>query len=155
MMSVLYYFFLHIEYSVIRLLQIHKFWLQNPLHVFVIYDTCALFTTISSLTENNYNYFPFYDWFDCKCPFFNYIVRFRLNFHWHGFSILLLSFSGVRRLVIVEAGSKRVQGIISLSDIFRFLLAWPRNTNNTPPAGRGGGDIVDLYKCKWSWIPTN
>ncbi|KVH89879.1 Cystathionine beta-synthase, core [Cynara cardunculus var. scolymus] len=29
---------------------------------------------------------------------------------------------GVRRLVIVEAGSKRVEGIISLSDIFRFLL---------------------------------
>ncbi|GLT94919.1 hypothetical protein SLE2022_126300 [Rubroshorea leprosula] len=29
---------------------------------------------------------------------------------------------GVRRLVIVEAGSKRVQGIISLSDVFRFLL---------------------------------
>lgn len=31
-------------------------------------------------------------------------------------------FSGVRRLVIVEAGSNRVEGIISLSDIFRFLL---------------------------------
>ncbi|XP_038718172.1 sucrose nonfermenting 4-like protein isoform X2 [Tripterygium wilfordii] len=30
---------------------------------------------------------------------------------------------GVRRLVIVEAGSKRVQGIISLSDVFWFLLA--------------------------------
>ena len=30
--------------------------------------------------------------------------------------------SGVRRLVIVEAGSKRVEGIISLSDIFKFLL---------------------------------
>ncbi|XP_038705004.1 sucrose nonfermenting 4-like protein [Tripterygium wilfordii] len=30
---------------------------------------------------------------------------------------------GVRRLVIVEAGSKRVQGIISLGDVFRFLLA--------------------------------
>lgn len=29
---------------------------------------------------------------------------------------------GVRRVVIVEAGSKRVEGIISLSDIFRFLL---------------------------------
>ncbi|XP_058077493.1 sucrose nonfermenting 4-like protein isoform X2 [Magnolia sinica] len=29
---------------------------------------------------------------------------------------------GVRRLVIVEAGSKRVEGIISLGDIFRFLL---------------------------------
>ncbi|GKU85486.1 hypothetical protein SLEP1_g159 [Rubroshorea leprosula] len=29
---------------------------------------------------------------------------------------------GVRRLVIVEAGSKRIEGIISLSDIFRFLL---------------------------------
>ncbi|KAL5782317.1 hypothetical protein ACOSP7_007346 [Xanthoceras sorbifolium] len=29
---------------------------------------------------------------------------------------------GVRRLVIVEAGSKRVEGIVSLSDIFRFLL---------------------------------
>lgn len=30
--------------------------------------------------------------------------------------------SGIRRLVIVEAGSKRVEGIISLSDVFRFLL---------------------------------
>ncbi|KAL5975333.1 AMP-activated serine/threonine-protein kinase regulatory subunit [Asimina triloba] len=30
---------------------------------------------------------------------------------------------GVRRLVIVEAGSKRVEGIISLSDIFKFLLS--------------------------------
>ncbi|XP_042472008.1 sucrose nonfermenting 4-like protein isoform X1 [Zingiber officinale] len=29
---------------------------------------------------------------------------------------------GVRRVVIVEAGSKRVEGIISLSDVFRFLL---------------------------------
>ncbi|KAJ9131440.1 hypothetical protein P3X46_035098 [Hevea brasiliensis] len=29
---------------------------------------------------------------------------------------------GVRRLLIVEAGSKRVEGIISLSDVFRFLL---------------------------------
>ncbi|RVX18870.1 Sucrose nonfermenting 4-like protein [Vitis vinifera] len=28
----------------------------------------------------------------------------------------------VRRLVIVEAGSKRVEGVISLSDVFRFLL---------------------------------
>ncbi|XP_057539192.1 sucrose nonfermenting 4-like protein isoform X1 [Amaranthus tricolor] len=33
-----------------------------------------------------------------------------------------LSNPGVRRLVIVEAGSKRVQGIITLSDVFRFLL---------------------------------
>lgn len=31
-------------------------------------------------------------------------------------------YSGVRRLVVVEAGSKRVEGIISLSDVFRFLL---------------------------------
>ncbi|XP_011023639.1 PREDICTED: sucrose nonfermenting 4-like protein [Populus euphratica] len=29
---------------------------------------------------------------------------------------------GVRRLLIVEAGSKRVEGIISLSDVFKFLL---------------------------------
>uniref|UniRef100_A0A2P2L4H1 Kinase family protein n=1 Tax=Rhizophora mucronata TaxID=61149 RepID=A0A2P2L4H1_RHIMU len=29
---------------------------------------------------------------------------------------------GVRRILIVEAGSKRVEGIISLSDVFRFLL---------------------------------
>ncbi|XWS58181.1 hypothetical protein CRYUN_Cryun08bG0012800 [Craigia yunnanensis] len=29
---------------------------------------------------------------------------------------------GARRLVIVEAGSKRVEGIISLSDVFKFLL---------------------------------
>lgn len=33
-------------------------------------------------------------------------------------------YSGVRRLVVVEAGSKRVEGVISLSDIFRFLLGW-------------------------------
>ncbi|XP_022844693.1 sucrose nonfermenting 4-like protein isoform X2 [Olea europaea var. sylvestris] len=33
-----------------------------------------------------------------------------------------LSKPGVRRLIIVEAGSKRVEGIVSLSDIFRFLL---------------------------------
>lgn len=31
--------------------------------------------------------------------------------------------SGVRRVFIVEAGSKRVEGIISLSDIFKFLLS--------------------------------
>ncbi|XP_071730436.1 sucrose nonfermenting 4-like protein [Rutidosis leptorrhynchoides] len=30
---------------------------------------------------------------------------------------------GVRRVVIVEAGSKRVEGIISLGDVFRFLLS--------------------------------
>ncbi|KDP40000.1 hypothetical protein JCGZ_01998 [Jatropha curcas] len=29
---------------------------------------------------------------------------------------------GVRRLIIVEAGSKRVEGIVTLSDIFKFLL---------------------------------
>ncbi|URD87902.1 CBS domain containing membrane protein [Musa troglodytarum] len=29
---------------------------------------------------------------------------------------------GVRRVIIVEAGSKRVEGIISLSDVIRFLL---------------------------------
>ncbi|XWS14056.1 hypothetical protein CRYUN_Cryun36dG0090700 [Craigia yunnanensis] len=29
---------------------------------------------------------------------------------------------GVRRLIIVEAGSNRVEGIVSLTDIFRFLL---------------------------------
>ncbi|KAK6913792.1 CBS domain, partial [Dillenia turbinata] len=34
-----------------------------------------------------------------------------------------LSIPGVRQLVIVEAGSKRVEGIISLSDIFKFLLS--------------------------------
>ncbi|XP_024026913.1 sucrose nonfermenting 4-like protein isoform X2 [Morus notabilis] len=33
-----------------------------------------------------------------------------------------LSNPRVRRLVIVEAGSKRVEGIVSLSDVFRFLL---------------------------------
>ncbi|KAK4427656.1 Sucrose nonfermenting 4-like protein [Sesamum alatum] len=33
-----------------------------------------------------------------------------------------LSNPGVRRVVIVEAGSKRVEGIISLSDVFSFLL---------------------------------
>lgn len=30
--------------------------------------------------------------------------------------------SGVRRLIIVEAGSNRVEGIVTLSDIFKFLL---------------------------------
>ncbi|KAF3795759.1 Sucrose nonfermenting 4-like protein [Nymphaea thermarum] len=29
---------------------------------------------------------------------------------------------GVRRIVIVEAGSKRIEGIVSLSDVFKFLL---------------------------------
>ncbi|XP_052190152.1 sucrose nonfermenting 4-like protein [Diospyros lotus] len=33
-----------------------------------------------------------------------------------------LSNPGVRRLIIVEAGTKRVEGIITLNDIFRFLL---------------------------------
>ncbi|KAL7239463.1 hypothetical protein ACSBR2_005378 [Camellia fascicularis] len=33
-----------------------------------------------------------------------------------------LAIPGVRRLVIVEAGSKRVEGIVSLSDVFQFLL---------------------------------
>lgn len=33
-----------------------------------------------------------------------------------------LSKPGVRRLIVVEAGSKRVEGIVALSDIFRFLL---------------------------------
>ncbi|CAI0460032.1 unnamed protein product [Linum tenue] len=33
-----------------------------------------------------------------------------------------LASPGIRRLLIVEAGSKRVEGIISLSDVFRFLL---------------------------------
>ncbi|XP_020240983.1 sucrose nonfermenting 4-like protein [Asparagus officinalis] len=32
---------------------------------------------------------------------------------------------GVRRVIIVEAGSKRVEGIVSLSDVFRFLLGLP------------------------------
>ncbi|PNX80258.1 sucrose nonfermenting 4-like protein, partial [Trifolium pratense] len=30
---------------------------------------------------------------------------------------------GVRRIVIVEAGSKRLEGIVSLSDIFKFFLS--------------------------------
>ncbi|KAL0916378.1 hypothetical protein M5K25_013883 [Dendrobium thyrsiflorum] len=34
-----------------------------------------------------------------------------------------LSSPGARRVIIVEAGSKRVQGIISLTDLFKFLLA--------------------------------
>ncbi|GFQ03979.1 sucrose nonfermenting 4-like protein [Phtheirospermum japonicum] len=33
-----------------------------------------------------------------------------------------LSQPGVRRLVVVEAGSKHVEGIISLGDVFRFLM---------------------------------
>lgn len=34
----------------------------------------------------------------------------------------MLIIIGVRRVFIVEAGTKRVEGIISLGDIFRFLL---------------------------------
>ncbi|PKI46484.1 hypothetical protein CRG98_033127 [Punica granatum] len=34
-----------------------------------------------------------------------------------------LAISGVRRVIIVEAGSKRVEGVVSVSDIFRFLLS--------------------------------
>ncbi|XP_038720704.1 sucrose nonfermenting 4-like protein isoform X1 [Tripterygium wilfordii] len=34
-----------------------------------------------------------------------------------------LASPGVRRLVIVEAGSKRVEGIVTLTDIFKFLLS--------------------------------
>eukprot|EP00897_Mesotaenium_endlicherianum_P000804 jgi/Mesen1/10724/ME000090S10182 len=34
-----------------------------------------------------------------------------------------LSLPGVRRLICVEAGSRRVEGIVSLTDIFQFLLA--------------------------------
>lgn len=37
-------------------------------------------------------------------------------------NLIPLYVSGVRRLVVVEAGSKRVEGIISLSDVFRLLL---------------------------------
>ncbi|WOL16459.1 hypothetical protein Cni_G25246 [Canna indica] len=33
-----------------------------------------------------------------------------------------LASPGVRRVIIIEAGSRRVEGIISLSDVFRFLL---------------------------------
>jgi len=33
-----------------------------------------------------------------------------------------LSIPGVRRVIIVEAGSKRVEGIISLSDVFKFIF---------------------------------
>ncbi|CAM8905577.1 unnamed protein product [Rhodiola kirilowii] len=33
-----------------------------------------------------------------------------------------LASPGVRRLIVVEAGSKRVEGIVSLTDIFKFLL---------------------------------
>ncbi|KAL0323482.1 UNVERIFIED_CONTAM: Sucrose nonfermenting 4-like protein [Sesamum angustifolium] len=34
-----------------------------------------------------------------------------------------LSQPGVRRLIVVEAGSKHVEGIISLGDVFRFLMS--------------------------------
>ncbi|KAK8703969.1 hypothetical protein V6N13_047605 [Hibiscus sabdariffa] len=50
---------------------------------------------------------------------------------------------GVRRLVIVEAGSNRVEGIISLTDVFRFLLGaipspplFRRDCNTSTPANR-------------------
>lgn len=36
-----------------------------------------------------------------------------------------LASPGVRRVVIVEAGSKRVEGIISLGDVFKFFLGSP------------------------------
>ncbi|KAF7145084.1 hypothetical protein RHSIM_Rhsim04G0219500 [Rhododendron simsii] len=42
---------------------------------------------------------------------------------------LALLVVGVRRLIVVEAGSKRVEGIIALSDIFRFLLRRQRRVN--------------------------
>lgn len=38
-----------------------------------------------------------------------------------------LSSPGVRRLIIVDAESVRVEGVISLSDLFRFFLGWPGN----------------------------
>ncbi|XP_031395747.1 sucrose nonfermenting 4-like protein isoform X2 [Punica granatum] len=34
-----------------------------------------------------------------------------------------LAISGSRAIIIVEAGSKRVEGVVSVSDIFRFLLS--------------------------------
>lgn len=34
-----------------------------------------------------------------------------------------LAHPGVRRLICIEAGSRRVEGIISLKDVFNFLLA--------------------------------
>jgi len=40
-------------------------------------------------------------------------------------SLFMCILSGVRRLIIVEAGSNRVEGIISLSDVFKFLLGYP------------------------------
>lgn len=36
-----------------------------------------------------------------------------------------LASPGVRRVVVVEAGSKRVEGIISLGDVFKFFLGSP------------------------------
>uniref|UniRef100_A0A6M2F3F9 CBS domain-containing protein n=1 Tax=Populus davidiana TaxID=266767 RepID=A0A6M2F3F9_9ROSI len=36
--------------------------------------------------------------------------------------LLIVEAGSVRRLLIVEAGSKRVEGVISLSDVFKFLL---------------------------------
>lgn len=36
---------------------------------------------------------------------------------------IVLLFTGVRRLIVVEAGSKHVEGIVSLGDAFRFLMA--------------------------------
>ncbi|XP_038980541.1 sucrose nonfermenting 4-like protein [Phoenix dactylifera] len=38
---------------------------------------------------------------------------------------------GVRRVIIVEAGNKHVEGIISLSDVFRFLLGSPQASAST------------------------
>ncbi|CAL5385012.1 unnamed protein product [Camellia sinensis] len=32
---------------------------------------------------------------------------------------------GVRRLIVVEVGSKRAEGIITIADIFKFLLELP------------------------------
>jgi CBS domain-containing protein len=53
----------------------------------------------------------------------SFFCRMFYDFHLFSCSSLLTCIlSGVRRLVIVEAGSKRVEGIISLSDVFNFLL---------------------------------
>lgn len=39
-----------------------------------------------------------------------------------------LSDPGVRRLVVVDARSRRVEGIISLRDVFKFLIGWPQHS---------------------------
>lgn len=43
-------------------------------------------------------------------------------FDYFMYSLYALMFAGVRRLICIEAGSGQVEGIITLRDVFQFLL---------------------------------